>query len=232
MVLVVTRPEPQGEATAAALRALGHRVLLAPMLRIEAIADATLGDGPWDAVLLTSANAGRAIAAHPRHREIAALPAYVVGERTGAAATAAGFAQVVSADGNATALAALVATKLPQQSRLLWLAGEDRGELDQILTAAGFVVDTAATYRAVAESRLSADVAGALAAGDVGGVLHFSARSAAAWSEAVVTYNRLTCLNYCLSQQVADALPGNAAGEVRVASEPTEAAMIELVGRP
>ena len=74
MRLLVTRPEPDNERTAAALRAQGHEVLLAPLLRIEPIADADLGAPPWAAILLTSANGARAIAAHPRRGELIALP--------------------------------------------------------------------------------------------------------------------------------------------------------------
>ena len=39
MRLLVTRPEQDGERTAAALRARGHEALLAPLMRIEAAAD-------------------------------------------------------------------------------------------------------------------------------------------------------------------------------------------------
>src|SRR5579864_8514480 len=99
MRLLVTRPEPDGERTAALLRARGHEVLTLPMLRIEPIADAALGHGPWAAVLFTSTNAVRALAAHPRFGELVGLPAYAVGARTQAAAAAAGFAPVRSADG-------------------------------------------------------------------------------------------------------------------------------------
>ena len=49
MRLLVTRPEPDNERTAAALRAQGHEVLLAPLLHIEAVADADLGAPPWAA---------------------------------------------------------------------------------------------------------------------------------------------------------------------------------------
>src|SRR6516165_3443045 len=61
--LLVTRPEPDGERTAAVLRARGHDVVLAALLQVEAIADAQLGSGPWSALIVTSANALRAIEA-------------------------------------------------------------------------------------------------------------------------------------------------------------------------
>jgi len=69
MRLLVTRPEPDNARTAAALRAKGHEVVLAPLLHIEAVADADLGEPPWAAILLTSANGARAVAEHPRRAE-------------------------------------------------------------------------------------------------------------------------------------------------------------------
>ena len=38
MAVLVTRPQPDDEATAASLRARGFEVLLAPMLRFEPVA--------------------------------------------------------------------------------------------------------------------------------------------------------------------------------------------------
>ena len=70
MRLLVTRPEPDNERTAAVLRAQGHEVVLAPLLHIEAVADADLGAPPWAAILLTSANGARALADHPRRGEL------------------------------------------------------------------------------------------------------------------------------------------------------------------
>ena len=71
--LLVTRPRPEAERTAAILRAHGHDVVIAPLLRIEAVTDAEIGAGPWAAILVTSANAAPAIAAHRRFPMIAHL---------------------------------------------------------------------------------------------------------------------------------------------------------------
>jgi uroporphyrinogen-III synthase len=111
--LLVTRPQPEGGRTTALLRQRGHEVLWLPLLRIEPIANAELGAGPWGAVLFTSANAVRAIAAHRRFGELANLPVCTVGRRTQTAAAAAGCVSVMSADGDMNALARLVASKLP-----------------------------------------------------------------------------------------------------------------------
>ena len=50
MRLLVTRPEPDGERTAQALRARGHAVVLAPLLRTEPVAFA-LPDQAFGAVV-------------------------------------------------------------------------------------------------------------------------------------------------------------------------------------
>src|SRR5438552_13213630 len=99
MRVLVTRPEPDGERTAAKLRAGGAEVLLAPLLQIEPFRDVALGNGPWVALALTSANAVPAITQHPRRGELLALPAYVVGQRTAEPARAAGLIAVRSAAG-------------------------------------------------------------------------------------------------------------------------------------
>ena len=100
MRLLLTRPEPDAQRTAAALRAQGHDVIIAPLLRIEPAADAQIGAGPWAAILITSANAAHAVAAHARVTPLRALPVFAVGQRSAEAMAAAGFADVTSADGN------------------------------------------------------------------------------------------------------------------------------------
>src|SRR6266540_311686 len=140
MHLLVTRPD--GARTAAALRQRGHEVLLAPMLRIEPIAPELRG--PWAACALTSANAARAVRQHPRFAELRGLPLFAVGQQSAAAARAAGFTSVTSADGALGDLQRLLAERLT--GRVLYLAGEDRaGEL----SVPGLSVDVAVVYRAV-----------------------------------------------------------------------------------
>jgi uroporphyrinogen-III synthase len=231
--LLVTRPEPDGERTGAALRARGHDVLLAPLLRVEAIA-CDLGDAAYGAVVMTSANAARAVAAHPSRAALAALPAFTVGRRTAEAARSAGFADVRSADGDKADLAALIRVDYEgERGPLLYLAGEDRaGELD--LSASGVAVVTAVIYRAVATERFPAAAAAALAAGAIDGVLHFSRRSAEAYltcgNRAGLLASALAPLQLCLSAAVAEPLAAAGAASIRIASRPDEAVMLELVG--
>jgi uroporphyrinogen-III synthase len=237
MRLLVTRPEPDGERTAAALRARGHDVLLAPLLSIEPKPNADLGPGPWDGVLMTSANAARAVATHPRKGELIGLPLYAVGRHSAEAARAAGFAEVVSADGDAAGLARLVASRpaKPQvRLPLLYLAGEDRAaDLAGALTAQGIATRTVVVYRAVVATSLPADVKDLLAAGAVDGVLHYSPRSADAFTAlalaALLDLKQLTTRHYCLSAAVAMPLRQAGVPAIRVAPKPDESSLLALI---
>src|SRR5262249_36600481 len=156
--------------------------LLAPMLRTELVADADLGADPFGAVVLTSANAVRAIARHPRRNDVVMRPAFVVGRRTAEAARAEGFGSITSAEGNQDDLVRLIVGRYHASAPLLYLAGEDRsGDLAGALAMQGVTVRMVVIYRAVAASALTPAVREALAGGRIDGVLHFSRRSAEAF---------------------------------------------------
>jgi uroporphyrinogen-III synthase len=231
--LLLTRPEPDAQRTAAALRAQGHDVIVAPLLRIAPVADAPIGTGSWAAILITSANAAHALAAHAHASELRALPLFAVGRRSADAMAAAGFADVTSADGNVGDLARLVAARLPPAARLLYLAGEDRsGDLAGDLRARGFAVETTVIYRAIAAPGLPPAAANALASG-IDGVLHFSRRSAEVFVDAAraagVLESALQAAHFCLSAAIAEPLAQAGAADIRVAERPNEAVLLALI---
>ena len=240
MRLLVTRPEADAAGTAAALRARGHDVMLAPLLSIEPEVEADLGSGPWGGVLITSANAVRAVTAHPRKDEFLRLPLFAVGRRSAAAARAAGFAEVVSADGDAADLAQLVAARdrTPQarvraRLPLLYLAGEDRaGDLGGALAAHGIATRTVVVYRAVIATALPPDIKEALAARRIHAVLDYSRRSADAFVAlalaALIDIKMLTIKHYCVSAQTAEPLR-EAGATALAAATPDEAALLALI---
>lgn len=233
MRLLLTRPEPDAERTAAALRVRGHTVVIAPLLRIEPIVNVEIGAGPWAAIVVTSANAAQAIAANQRRGGLVGIPVFAVGERSAQAMRAAGFADVTAGDGGMDDLAHLVARRVPQGASLLYLAGEDRaGDLAGELRGRGFIAQTVVLYRAVATASLPQAAADALAGG-VDGVLHFSRRSAdtyvAVARAASALESALRPAHFCLSAQVAEPLKRAGASIIRVAPRPAAAALIELV---
>ena len=235
MRLLVTRPERDGERTAAALRARGHDVVLAALMRIEAIANAEIGEGPWLALLMTSANALRAVETHPRCAELMRLPLCVVGARIADAARAAGFVDIRLIGSDVTELIQSIRGAPPRGAGpLLYLAGEDTSrDLAADLAAQGLATRTVLAYRAVQAERMPPSAAAALAAGEIGGVLHFSRRSAEAYLScaraAQVLDQALAPMHYCLSRQVAGPLGAAGARNVRIAMRPDEAALIGLI---
>jgi uroporphyrinogen-III synthase len=232
MRLLITRPVPDGAHTAAALSLRGHKTLLAPLLRIENL-NTDFGIGPWDGVVMTSANAARALSEHPQRGELLALKLFAVGRQTAEAARACGFRHVLSADGDVTDLQDLLMRLPDRPRRLLYLAGADRSvDLQAELAPAGTQVDTIVIYRAMPEARLPDNVETALASQQIDGILHFSARTAAAFVAAVMVAvpAALALPHFCLSAAVARPLQAAGARDLRIAERPDEAALLALIG--
>src|SRR5712671_7194094 len=116
MAVLVTRPHPDDETTAASLRARGFDVLRAPMLRFEPVPVHEDMNALYGAVIVTSANAVRGIEPHLKGHRLLELPLFAVGEHTAAAARRAGFTHVVSANGDAANLRDLVLARLRAQA--------------------------------------------------------------------------------------------------------------------
>jgi uroporphyrinogen-III synthase len=232
--LLVTRPEPDAERTAAALRARGHSVLVAPLLRIETMENAEIGPGPFTAILVTSANAAPAIVRHARFAQLRALPVFAVGDRSAEAMRAVGFVDVTSAHGDVGDLAGLVAERLKRGASLLYLAGADRsGDLAGAFSGRGLALRSIIIYRAVAVAALPPAVVAAMTDG-IDGVLHFSARSAETYLDtahaAGLDENALhRPVHFCMSAQVAQPLQQAGASDIRIAAKPTEAAVMALI---
>ncbi|HEY1364965.1 MAG TPA: uroporphyrinogen-III synthase [Xanthobacteraceae bacterium] len=228
MRLLVTRPPPEAERTAAALRARGHEVTVASLLRIEPV-EFAVGGLKYGAVVMTSANAARMLEHHRQRDAITLLPAVVVGRHTAEAARAAGFKVITSADGDKEELAGLLRRRFAESSRpLLYLAAQERAAE---LADCGVRVDTVVVYRAVKIEVFPLELTAALPVLD--GVMHFSRRSAEAYLEcadhARVLEHALGRIQFCLSQQVAEPLAAAGAADIRVPARPTAAALLELV---
>jgi uroporphyrinogen-III synthase len=241
MAVLVTRPHPDDEATAAGLRARGFEVLLAPMLRFEPIAFHDDMDARYGAVIVTSANALRGIEPHLTDSRLLKLPLFAVGEHTAAAARDAGFSKVVSAKGDATALrdsvlASVKAKELKKASPLLYLAGADLArDLAGELGDGGLRVVTHTTYRMVPVASQPREVCDAFAASRIKAVLHYSRRSARAFLDAAraggVEISALSIPQCCISAAVAAVVREAGATQVMVAATPDETALFQTLER-
>jgi uroporphyrinogen-III synthase len=241
MAVLVTRPHPDDEVTAAALRARGFEVLRAPMLRFEPVPFHDDADARYGAIIVTSANALRAIASHLADSRLLKLPLFAVGEHTAAAARDAGFAEVIIAGGDAASLRDKVVQSvrekvLKKKGTLLYLAGADLSrDLGGELGAEGFSVVTQTTYRMAPVKILPRDVCEGFAAHGIDAVLHYSRRSARAFLEAArdegVEISALAIPQCCLSETVAAVLRDAGASQVLVAASPDENALFGTLER-
>jgi uroporphyrinogen-III synthase len=251
MSILFTRPHPDNEATADNLRARGHVVLLAPVLKFEPVAFHDASEANYSAIIVTSANAIRAVAPllqdpglqDPGLKDLGLLelPLFAVGEHTATAARDAGFGEVIIAGGDAASLRDKVvqsvrAKVLKKKGTLLYLAGADLSrDLGGELGAEGFSVVTQTTYRMAPVKHLPREVCAGFAAHGVEAVLHYSRRSARAFLEAArdegVEISALAIPQCCLSETVAAVLRDAGASQVLVAASPDENALFGTLER-
>jgi uroporphyrinogen-III synthase len=197
------------------------------------IVPATWPDQDYAAVVLTSANAARAIQVHAQRGRLTLLPVFTVGAHTAEAAHKVGFSDVQCANGDKEDLAKLLSTRFGRDDPpILYLASEDRaGDLELVPSAAKLI--TAVVYRMAKTQSFSAEAISALSRRQIDGVLHFSRRTAQAYihcaGAAGITDRAIGPTHYCLSHQVAGPLAAAGAVGIQIAPRPNEAALIELL---
>ncbi len=229
--VLITRPAEDAAPLAGRLAALGIAALIEPMLAIRLIAGPPPDLEGVQALLITSANGVRALAARSAQRGVVV---FAVGDASAAAARAAGFVRIESAAGDVESLGRLVRARLdPSGGALLHVAGaEVAGALADDLRAAGFDYRRTVLYRAATADRLSPAAAAALAEGSIAAVLLYSPRTAAALVRLIEAAGlaaagaALDAL--CLSSAVARAAAGIAWRGVRTAARPDQDALIAL----
>lgn len=224
--VLVTRPRDDGEAFAAALLArLGARVrpVLAPLIAPRYLSP-PLPAGDFAAVVFTSA---QAVEGARRLAVTLPRPAWCVGRKTAAAATAAGF-KATSADGAAEDLLKLILSK-PPDGRLLYLRGSDtRGNLLERLIASGVHTDCAIVYTQEPQP-LTQEALGLLRTPRPVLVPLFSPRTAGLFRAALPPDRHASLHIAAISISVADALADLPRAALAIALRPDARAMLDAV---
>jgi len=230
MKVLITRPEADAAPIAAQLAARGHTAVIEPLIAIVARPDAVVDLTDVQALALTSANGARILAERTARRD---LPVYAVGDATAAAARAAGFAAVESADGDVDALAGLIEARLsPGDGPLVHpAASRTAGDLKGRLEAAGFEIRRIALYDAVPSQAFSANTAAALADGRIDAAVFFSPRTGRTFVR-LMEENQLSAVcgrisAVCLSAAVADQIKRLPWRDLLIAAQPTQAALLD-----
>lgn len=219
--LLLTRPEPASAAMARDLRAKypNLRCIISPLFKIIPCDEVIELDG-ISALVFTSANGLETFASASPRRD---LPAYCVGEKTAAAARALGMAVLATAATSEELSALLTASP---SGPLLHLHGRH--------VAGGFAPGIMARSQVIYEQPplpLAAEAETALAAGAVDAVVLYSPRSARLFGAILNRFPPEPLTALCISEAAADALAGRANVALRVAEQPTGAAMDTLIAK-
>lgn len=236
MRILVTRPEVDAHDFAEAVVALGHEPVLAPLMEIEFSDMQPAALPEHQAVVLTSANGARAAALGGLVSE---KPCFAVGPATAAAARVAGYSQIFECGGDVLAVVSTVKAQLiPQEGKIVHIAGTIvAGDLKDALEADGFEVDRLVLYAARAVGKLpraaKAFLTNASGAPE-NGIAFFSPRTAGLFvtlvAKAGLSDALSHCQAYCLSVAVADKIAAAGFGDVCIAQEPHQEALLDLMG--
>ncbi len=221
--LLVTRSEPDASETAARLRALDIEAVVEPLLAARTLTTTLPPADGFAALAITSANALRALHDRGEVPRLQSLPVYAVGDRSAAMARELGFAEVVSAAGNAQDLVALLAGAGVDGPVLYPTARHQAADLARALAPHGVMVITTAIYEMHPAQHLAADL------GQFDGALFYSRRTAETFTRlAPAGTARAQPGMLCLSEAVAAPLIAAHFVRVSLADHPSEEAMMAL----
>ncbi len=212
MRILLTRPESRCDVLSERLEGAGHEVICSPMLEIEFLSCPDIEVRSLQAIIITSANALRALERDGQISKLVDVPIYTVGAASGRLARSLGFCQVIEGPAGALELVEMICERLePSGGRLLHLSGAILAkDMAAALTPLGFELTRAVVYRSEPAANLSPDAVKALKAGELDLVILMSPRTAK-------TFVRLICdaglkamsrrLNYaCISETTAEEL--------------------------
>ncbi len=232
MRALVTRPEPDAQATVQRLAALAIEALAAPLMSRRTLETSLPQAHGFAALALTSANGLRALVDRGVIERFTSLPVFAVGGRTALEARSMGFSEVVDAGGTLADLANRLAyARL--QGPVFYPAGKHlTGDLAKALAPFGVMVVTSRLYDMVPVESLPDVVLSGLQSGDIGAVLLYSRRTAELLVKALDGQldrtQRSAIAMLCLSEAVAEPLMAAHFNRVSLADYPSEEAMMAL----
>lgn len=227
--ILVTRPIEEADATAEKLEAVGHRVVLAPMLKVEAVSFEIPDDNR--SIIITSKNGARMGLANIGNKE---RPIFAVGEKTADEARKLGFSNVTVGPGTARKMVPmLLECGISETRKYTHLCGNALAyNICDVLKGEGVDAENTITYQTRANRGLSVGVQEALDAGEIDVALFYSPRTATIFEEVVADYGRSDWLGnmdaLCLSTRVSENLLGPWRHK-SYAVIPTEKAMFSMI---
>lgn len=235
MRLLVTRPQPDAQAQIDKLKALRHEGIAAPMLEVEFLDFSPLPFTKAQALIATSRNALRALAASDALEAAHQLPLYVVSAATADLAQELGFGDVHEGPGTAQDLLPLIKAECPPgDGILIHLAGRRLAfDLKSALEDMGFKVEPRALYQARNAEKFNHETLTALAGARLDGVILMSPMTAQTFVTLIdasdLRENAAKLSYFCLSQNVAEPLNVFDGARILIADKTSENDLLALI---
>ena len=230
MKMLVTRPEPDAQTTLARLDALGIEAVAAPVMVRQTLDGSLPPSDGFTAMVLTSANAIRALADRDVLDQYRHLPVFAVGDHTAREANEAGFIRVSSAAGAFQDLVNAMSIARLKGPIFYPAAKHQSADLAKALAPLGVMVATSKVYEMVAADTLPDTVLSELG-GEIGAVLAYSRRSAEIFTrlaDSLERTRRSRLAMLCMSEAVAEPLLEARFSRISLADHPDEDAMMSL----
>ncbi len=228
--ILVTRPINEATITAEKLEAVGHRVVMAPAIRVEPVSFEIPENNR--SIIVTSQNGARMGLINVGDKT---RPIFAVAEKTADAVRELGFTNVTVGPGTARQLVPLLLEcGLSEKRKYTHLCGSTLSyNICDVLKNEGLDAENTVTYQTTPVQGLSAGVQEALDAEEIDVALFYSPRTATIFEETVADYGRSDWLRsidaLCLSTRVATNLLGPWRNK-GYAVIPTEKAMFSMLG--
>jgi len=237
MLLLVTRPEPEGTKLKGQIEAIGHEAVVEPLMEAELLPEAVDDFDGVAALIATSRNALRALSQSPYLHDAVAIPLFAVGQGTAEIARDLGFERIAIGPGSVSGFAAAIAGTLdPADGLIVHLAGDVlAGDLAGELQELGFRVLQPVVYRMKAAEALSEGTREAIGEGAIDGVVLMSPRTARIYAGLIkrhgLTDAAAEVVHVCLSDAIARSLAPLGEVPVEVSDGPSLNALLELIER-
>ncbi len=232
MRILILRPHSSALKTQHYLATHGHEGVILPLLTIKSV-KISPQQPAYQAIIITSAHA--LLALQPT-TALKSTPLLTVGDASAHAARQAGFQRVISAQGDVNALFQRVcAHAQPSNGALLYVAGAHRaGALDKRLQAAGFCVELAIGYEAVAEDNHDPAILHQLHQNHIHAILLTSPRLVdlfiALTNRENLKYQMQNWLFLCLSPAIAAKIQAAGATQILTAPAQNIECLVDLLG--
>ena len=214
--VMITRPEPQAELTALALKEAGFEVIVAPSISLRALPDVSTQvkalNHQADGVIVTSQFALQVLDSNGLERDV---PLYVTGKTLCTLARDYGFTLVHYAEGNAQSLLKWLMAQTELKRQLLTVAHGNHiaADIATALQDAGFRIRRQALYHSRTARALPPEALTALKQDQIRAVLFYSAFTAQSFmklaGEAGLSDRLKSITAIGISENVLEALPAS-----------------------